>query len=155
MNPGNHAFAAATVDIPASRSSLTSRSCSVPNARSTRPFACGLFAQMIVDVQLRQRTAKLRDALAAHRILAVHPKDAVLVAVKGNRLAMPLEVIARRPEVIECRLQRQRNAATINRLVASSTNASRVHISPRASNQACSEPSICTSSPRQSRRRRG
>ena len=42
-----------------------------------------------------------------------------------------------------------------NRLVASSMNASRVHISPRASNQACSEPSICTSSPRQSRRRRG
>jgi DNA-binding NarL/FixJ family response regulator len=40
-------------------------------------------------------------------------------------------------------------------LVASSTNASSVQASPRVSNQACSEPSICTSSPRQSRRRRG
>ena len=47
MNPGSHAFAAAIVEIPASRSSFTSRSCNVPNARSTRPFACGLFAQMM------------------------------------------------------------------------------------------------------------
>jgi hypothetical protein len=30
-----------------------------------------------------------------------------------------------------------------------------VHGGPRSSNQACSEPSICTSSPKQSRRRRG
>ena len=30
-----------------------------------------------------------------------------------------------------------------------------VHMPPRSSNQACSEPSICTSSPRHSRRRRG
>jgi hypothetical protein len=29
------------------------------------------------------------------------------------------------------------------------------HDGPRSSNQACSEPSICTSSPRQSHRRRG
>jgi hypothetical protein len=32
---------------------------------------------------------------------------------------------------------------------------SSVHGGPRFSNQACSEPSICTSSPTQSRRRRG
>ena len=43
----------------------------------------------------------------------------------------------------------------INRLVASSTKASSVHVSPRSSNHACSDPSICTSSPRHSRRRRG
>ena len=43
----------------------------------------------------------------------------------------------------------------INWLVASSTNANNVHMSPRASNHACSEPSICTNSPRHSRRRRG
>src|ERR1700720_4129993 len=47
MNPASHAFAAAIDDIPASRSSLTIRSCNVPNARSMRPFACGLLAQMM------------------------------------------------------------------------------------------------------------
>ena len=45
--PRNHAFAAAIEDPPASRSSLTIRSCNVPNARSMRPFACGLLAQMM------------------------------------------------------------------------------------------------------------
>ena len=49
----------------------------------------------------------------------------------------------------------QERMPVINRLVASSTNASSVHIPLRSSNQACSEPSICTSSPRHSRRRRG
>ena len=34
-------MAASTVVIPASLSSLTSRSCSVPNIRSERPRACG------------------------------------------------------------------------------------------------------------------
>src|SRR5271169_6918446 len=33
MYPGSHAFAAAIDDTPASRSSLTIRSCNVPNAR--------------------------------------------------------------------------------------------------------------------------
>ena len=47
MNPGSQAFAAAIDDTPASRSSLTMRSCNVPNARSMRPFACGLSAQMM------------------------------------------------------------------------------------------------------------
>jgi hypothetical protein len=47
MNSGSHAFAAAIDDTPASRSSLTMRSCNVPNARSMRPFACELLAQMM------------------------------------------------------------------------------------------------------------
>src|SRR6516164_5313401 len=47
MNPGSHAFAADIDDTPASRSSLTIRSCNVPNARSMRPFAWGLLAQMM------------------------------------------------------------------------------------------------------------
>jgi hypothetical protein len=47
MNPGSHAFAATIDDTPASRSSLTIRSCNVPNARVMRPFACGLLAQMM------------------------------------------------------------------------------------------------------------
>src|ERR1700679_1613950 len=40
------AFAASIVDIPSSLSSLTSRSCIVRCARSTRPLAAGVFAQM-------------------------------------------------------------------------------------------------------------
>ena len=39
--------AAAIDDTSASRSSLTIRSCSVPNARSMRPFAWGLLAQIM------------------------------------------------------------------------------------------------------------
>jgi hypothetical protein len=49
----------------------------------------------------------------------------------------------------------RRYAEVISRPVASSTNAGSVHTAPRSSNQACSEPSICTNSPTQSRRRRG
>ncbi len=40
-------------------------------------------------------------------------------------------------------------------LVASSMNTSKVHCGPRPSNHQCSDPSICTSSPRQARRGRG
>src|SRR5208283_4410444 len=47
MNAGTQAFAASIVEMSARRSSFTSRSCNVPNARSTRPFACGLLAQMM------------------------------------------------------------------------------------------------------------
>ena len=47
MNPGSQALAAAVDEIPARRSSFTIRSCKVPNARSMRPFACGLLAQMM------------------------------------------------------------------------------------------------------------
>jgi hypothetical protein len=45
MNPGSHAFAAVIDDTAANRSSLTMRSCNVPNARSMRPLACGLLAR--------------------------------------------------------------------------------------------------------------
>ena len=41
----SHALAASTAEMPARRTSLTNRSRSVPNARSTRPFACGRLAQ--------------------------------------------------------------------------------------------------------------
>jgi hypothetical protein len=72
----------------------------VPNARSTRPFACGLFAQMMS--MFRSDSARpnwvMRSPPAA---LAVHPKDAVFVAIESDRLAMRLQVIARRAEVIE------------------------------------------------------
>ena len=39
-------MASAIVETPSSRIAFTSRSCSVPFARSTRPFACGELAQI-------------------------------------------------------------------------------------------------------------
>ena len=53
MKPGNHAFATATVAIPARRSSFTIRSCNVPKARSIRPFEGQLEAN---EPQLHQTT---------------------------------------------------------------------------------------------------
>src|SRR6266702_3667413 len=104
MNPGSHAFAAVIDDTPASRSSLTIRSCNVPNARSMRPFACGLLAQMM-SMFSQQRASKLGHTVAAGSVLAVHPEDAVLVAVERHRFAMLLQIGARRPEVIERRFR--------------------------------------------------
>jgi hypothetical protein len=99
MNPGSHAFAAAIDDTPASRSSLTIRSCNVPNARSMRSFACGLLAQMMSMFSAISAQPNVH-AVAAGSLLAVHPEDAVLVTVERNRLAMLLQIGARRPEVI-------------------------------------------------------
>src|ERR1700736_5715303 len=105
MNPGNHAFAAAIDHIPASRSSLTIRCRNVPNAllslskgdASLRLRAVGTDD---VDVQCQQRATELGHPVAADSLLAVHPKDAVLVAVERDRLAMFLQIGAGRPEVI-------------------------------------------------------
>jgi predicted DNA-binding transcriptional regulator AlpA len=47
MNAGRNALPAAMVSMPHSRISFTSRSCSVPLARSTRPLACEELAQMM------------------------------------------------------------------------------------------------------------
>src|SRR5271166_3143082 len=91
--------------MPASRNSLTSRSCSVPNARSIRPFACGLLAQIMSMFSSVTARAELRCPVAAGGILGIHPEDAVLVAVKGDWLAMCLEIGARRAEIIECRFR--------------------------------------------------
>ena len=91
-------MAASIVAMPASRISFTSRSCNVPNARSTRPLACGLFAQD-VDIQRLQRTAELGDALTTFAV--VHPKDVVLVAIERDRLAVSLQVGTRGAEVVE------------------------------------------------------
>src|SRR6267143_562203 len=110
MNPGSHAFAAAIDDTPASRNSLTMRSCNVPNAllslskgdASLRLRAVGTDD---VDVQRQQRATELGHTLAAGSVFAVHPKDAVLVAVERHRLAMRLQIGARRPEVIKCRFR--------------------------------------------------
>src|ERR1700738_5079048 len=110
MNPGTHAFAAATDDTPASRSSLTIRSCKVPNAllslskgdASLRLRAVGTDD---VNVQRQQRAAELCHSVAAGSILAVHPEDAVLVAVQRHRLAVLLQIGAARAEIIKRRFR--------------------------------------------------
>ncbi len=56
MKIGRNGSASAGLEIPRRRSSLTSRSCSVPLARSTRPFAWGLLAQILS--MLRSRNAR-------------------------------------------------------------------------------------------------
>src|SRR5438128_7453663 len=110
MNSGSHAFAAVIDDTPASRSSLTIRSCNVPNARSMRPFACGLLAQMMSMFSANSARpnwvtppAFAGAGSAAGSVLAVHPEDAVLVAVERDRLAMLLHIGTGRPEVIKRR----------------------------------------------------
>src|SRR6202008_8999 len=105
MNPGSHAFAAAIDDTPASRSSFTIRSCNVPNPRSMRPFACGLLAQMMSMSTANSAPPELGHPSAAGSLLAVHPEDAVLVAVERHRLAVLLHIGARRPEVIKRRFR--------------------------------------------------
>src|SRR5467141_3451499 len=105
MNPGSQAFAAAIDETPASRSSLTIRSCNVPNARSMRPFACGLLAQMMSMFSANSARPKRGHTLAAGSVLAVHPEDAVLVAVERDRLAVLLQIGASRPEVIKRRFR--------------------------------------------------
>src|SRR5467141_3055930 len=110
MNPGSHAFAAAIDDTPASRNSLTIRSCNVPNAlltlskgdASLRLRAVGTDD---VDVQRQQRATELGHTVTAGSLFVVHPEDAVLVAVERDRLAMLLQIGARRPEVIKRRFR--------------------------------------------------
>src|SRR5437667_10360250 len=107
MNPGSHAFAAATDDTPASRSSLTIRSCNVPNARAMRPFACGLLAQMMSMFSANSARPNWVTPLRSQgqALPPVHPEDAVLVAVERHRLAMRLQIGAHRPEVIKRRFR--------------------------------------------------
>ena len=105
MNPGSHAFAAAIDDTPASRSSLTMRSCNVPNARSMRPFACGLLAQMMSMFSANSARPNWVTPSPPTASLAVHPEDAVLVTVERHRFAMRLQIGAGRPEVIKRRFR--------------------------------------------------
>ena len=96
-----------------------------------------------VDVQFRQHPAELGDAIAADRIFGGDAEDARFVAVERHWLAVRLQVVLCQRGSNRTRIRMRRTAAVINRLVASSTNANRAHISPRSSNQRCSEPSIC------------
>ena len=91
MNAGSRALPSARVAAPASRNSLTSRSCKVLLARSTRPLAGLELAQMCV-----QSPAELGHAVAAERARVVDPKHPMLVAVERHRLAPGLQIGAGR-----------------------------------------------------------
>src|ERR1700738_2864563 len=105
MNPASHAFAAAIDDIPASRSSLTIRSCNVPNARSMRPFACGLLAQMMSMFSANSARPNCVTPSPPAASLLLTQEDAMLVAVQRHRLAVLFQIGARRPEVIKRRFR--------------------------------------------------
>src|SRR6201988_2246968 len=51
------------------------------------------------------RSPKLGHTVTAGSVLAVHPEDAVLVAVERHRLAMLLQIGAGRPKVIKRRFR--------------------------------------------------
>ena len=102
MKTGRKASASAGLEIPRRRSSLTSRSCSVLLARSTRPFAWGLYGAETVDVEVPQRAPELRAPGAALGAVAgLHVKDTVPIAVERHRLAVALEVAPGGVEIVE------------------------------------------------------
>src|SRR5580692_7201607 len=73
-----------------------------------------------VDVERVQRAPELGHAVTLDCPGAIDPKDAVLVAVERDRLAMRLEILTGRLEVVEgCSVST--NLRCIRRLVASST----------------------------------
>src|SRR3954447_21396594 len=61
-----------------------------------------------IDIQFRQCAAELCRAVAARSVLGIDPKDAVLVAVERDRLAMLLKIAARRAKIIECGFRRDK-----------------------------------------------
>ena len=75
--------------------------------RAKRSFDTSLRLRAVgtddVDVQRQQRAAELGHSVTAGSVLAVHPEDAVLVAVEHHRLAVLLQIGAGRPEVIKRR----------------------------------------------------
>src|SRR5947207_9940025 len=105
MNPGSQAFAMAIDETPASRSSLTIRSCKRAKCAFDAPLRLRAVGADDVDVQRQQRATELGHAVAPGSLLAVHPEDAMLVAVECYRLAMRLQIGAGRPEVIKCRFR--------------------------------------------------
>jgi len=58
-----------------------------------------------INVELIQRTTKLGVAWAAHGLRSVDSKDARLVAIERERLAVALDVRSGRFEIRECRLR--------------------------------------------------
>src|SRR5580693_970556 len=101
MKAGRRALPSARVAAPASRNSLTSRSCKVLFARSTRPFAGLELAQMIS--MLRACNARPNWVMPSPPTAPglVDPEDAVLIAVEGDRVAPGLQIGAGGVEIGE------------------------------------------------------
>ena len=89
----------ARVAAPASCSSLTSRSCKVLFARSTRPLAGLELAQMMSMLSACRGAAKLGHPVTAKGAWMVDPEDPMLVAVERDRLAPGLQIGAGRMEI--------------------------------------------------------
>src|SRR3954469_22341540 len=100
------------VEMPARRISLTSRSCRVPLARSTRPLAWGALAQMMSMFSwssARPNWVMPSPPAASLRLTRNTP---VLVRVERHRLAVALQVGPRGLEVVEGRLGRHKAQGT-------------------------------------------
>src|SRR5258708_31978068 len=106
-----YVFAASMVWMPRSRSSLTSRSCSVRCARSTRPLAGLLLAHhvsMLSSYIARPNCVTLLPVVAARVLRNTRAAEhARAVAVERDRLAVAFEIRARRLEVAEGRFARR------------------------------------------------
>src|SRR4029453_13899683 len=105
INVGRNGVAAAGSFRPRRRSSLTSRSCNVPLARSTRPLASGLRAQRGAVLGAREGGGagapnRHHPAPPRRAVAGLNVEDTQPVAVERHRLAMSLEVAAGRAEVV-------------------------------------------------------
>ena len=99
-------LACSMVVTPASLSSETSRSWKVPQARSTRPFACGVVGHDEADVQLLQRPAELGGVASTPKLLVEALglfggtlKDAMPVAVQGQGDSVALDDVLEQQHV--------------------------------------------------------
>ena len=63
-----------------------------------------------VDVELMQRSPELGHAVTAHRSFAVDAEDGMLVGVERHRLAVGLQVLPGRSEIIKGRLRSRRTS---------------------------------------------
>src|SRR5436190_10095330 len=104
MNAGRNAFAAAIDAMPASRSSLTRRSCSVPKARSTRPLAWLELAQMMSMFSACSARPNWVMPSPPSAPGWLTRKTPCFVAVERHRLAPGLQISAGGVEIGEGRL---------------------------------------------------
>src|SRR5215467_1287497 len=104
MNAGRRALPSARIAAPASRNSLTKRSCNVLLARSTRPLAGLELAQMMSMLSACRAPAKLGHPVTAKRTWMVDPENPMLVAVERDRLAPGLQIGTSRMEIGKGRL---------------------------------------------------
>src|SRR3954467_7782 len=100
MKPGRNALAASRSLMPASRSSLTSRSWRVAWARSTRPLAWLELAHRISMLRSAKARPNWVHAVASCGLLLADPENRRLVGVERDRFAVRLQ---RAPEDLKIR----------------------------------------------------